>query len=146
MKKILLTTIVLMMSLLAVDKPVKQMDMSTNDMSKQNQEIAKLAAVEINKTLPHKIDQYTNLVDIVAKGATLVYTFEINTGGKSDDAVRLEDHSRMQRAVTGGVCRSSIRFLNANINISYIYSSAISKKELFRFDITKEKCTAGRNH
>jgi hypothetical protein len=77
---------------------------------------------------------------VSAKDTTLEYLFEINTGAKSDETVRKEDHARMEKAITEGVCRSSKRFLDAQINISYIYRSATSKSELFRFDITQQKC------
>jgi len=110
----------------------------------QNQKIAKLAAEEMNKTLPQTIDKYTTLVQIAAKGTVLEYLFEINTGAKSDETVQKEDHARMEKAITEGVCHSSKRFLDAKINITYIYRSAVSKAELFRFDISQEKCQQNR--
>jgi hypothetical protein len=106
----------------------------------QNNEVVKLAAQEISKQLPQKVDKYTNLVKIVGKDEVLLYTFEIDTGSKSDDTVIKEDKSRMKKAVTQGICTSSIRFLKSGINISYIYASAKSKKELFRFDVSMKDC------
>jgi len=110
------------------------------EMEKQNEQIALLVAKEISKTLPQTIDKYTTLVTITSKGSTLLYTFEINSGVKSDEAIIKEDHSRMKKAVTNGVCQSSSKFLKAGINTSYIYIGAKSKKELFRFDITQKDC------
>jgi len=119
---------------------VQQVDMPKKEMISQNKKIVSLAAEEMNKTLPQAIDDYTRLIRISARGTVLEYHFEINTGAKSDEMVRKEDHARMQKAITEGVCRSSKRFLDAQISISYIYRSAASKAELFRFDISQEKC------
>jgi len=110
------------------------------EFQKQKKEIARMVAQEISKTLPQKIDKYTTLSAITSKDATLIYTFDINSGAKSDEAIIKEDHSRMQRAVTKGVCQSSRKFLEAGINTRYIYRSAKSKKELFVFNITQDTC------
>jgi len=139
-KRLIAGVILLTQSLLATQTPVQSVDMPTKEMISQNQKIVKLAAEEMNKTLPQTIDKYTTLIQIAAKGTTLEYLFEINTGAKSDEAVRKEDHARMKKAITEGVCHSSKRFLDAEINISYIYRSAVSKAELFKFDINKERC------
>ena len=125
---------------------VRQMqtkELPLEQMQKQNREIVKLASEELSKTLPQKIDNYTTLMSVEGKGTTLIYTFEINTGAKSDDAVRKEDRERMQKAVTAGICDSSKRFLDSKITISYLYISANSKAELFRFDVTQAECPKG---
>jgi hypothetical protein len=57
-----------------------------------------------------------------------IYSFTIDTGSKSDKAVIKEDRERMQKAITAGVCRTSMRFLNAKVSLKYQYSSATSKK------------------
>ncbi len=119
---------------------IQQVDMPNKEMIAQNKKIVSLAAQEMSKTLPQKIDQYTQLLQIAAKGTILEYLFEINTGAKSDETVRKEDRSRMEQAITQGICTRSKRFLDAQIRISYVYRSAASKAELFRFDITQEKC------
>lgn len=110
------------------------------EMKKQNRHIVELASKEISKTLPQTIDKYTKLIKVDGKDTTLIYTYEIKTGSKSDESVKKEDHSRMGKAVTTGVCRSSKNFLDAQINITYLYISAISKAELFKFEITKKTC------
>jgi hypothetical protein len=146
MKKTLLIGIILLsQGLMASTAPASQPKMQSQELSvkqlaKQNKKITKLAAEEMNKTLPQKVDKFTELIRVSAKDTTLEYLFEINTGAKSDETVRKEDHARMEKAITEGVCRSSKRFLDAQINISYIYRSATSKSELFRFDITQQKC------
>ena len=111
------------------------------ELNRQNTKIAALAAKEMSKSLPQKVDQYTTITKIINDGTTLIYTFEINTGAKSDAAVKKEDHSRMQKAVTQGVCKSSNKFLLAGINTTYVYISAKTKDILFTFKITKDKCS-----
>ncbi len=106
----------------------------------QNQEVVKLAAKELSKELPQKIDSFTKLVNIEGKDELLLYTYEINTGSKSDESVIKEDKSRMQKAVTKGICNTSKRFLQVGIDISYIYVSEVSKKMLFRFDVSGKDC------
>ncbi|SFZ98598.1 hypothetical protein MNB_SV-5-1581 [hydrothermal vent metagenome] len=118
----------------------QKQDMPTSEMIKQNKQIVKLASQEISKTLPQKVDDYTTLQRVEGKDTTLTYVFEINTGSKSDEAVIKDDTERMKKVVTRGVCKSSKRFLDAQINVSYIYNSAISKKKLFQFDISKKDC------
>jgi hypothetical protein len=124
----------------ASEPVVKTQEFPKEELQKQKEQIAAMVVKEIAKTLPQKIDTYTTLTSIKSDGSTLVYTFEINSGAKSDEAIIKEDHSRMQRAVTEGVCQSSSKFLAAGINTRYIYRSAKSKKELFVFDITEAKC------
>ncbi len=106
----------------------------------QNLEVLKLAVAELSKNVPKKIDKYTTLVDVTSKDLTLIYVYEINTGGKSDETVRKEDHQRMRDAVTDGTCQSSKRFLKSGISLSYLYNSAVSKEKLFQFDVSQKDC------
>ncbi|RRS32284.1 MAG: hypothetical protein P794_01340 [Epsilonproteobacteria bacterium (ex Lamellibrachia satsuma)] len=115
-------------------------DSTADKIRLQNQNVIKMAASDMSKQLPQKVDDYTQLVKIEAKEQTLAYTFEINTGAKSDEAVIKEDKSRMKKAVTIGICNSSKRFLQSGIDISYIYTSAVSKRMLFQFDVNKKDC------
>lgn len=112
------------------------------EMQKQSREIVRLSSEELSKSLPQTVDKYTVLTAVEGKDTTLIYTFEINTGAKSDEAVKKEDRTRMQKAVTKGACQSAKKFLAAHISISYVYISAKSKEELFRFDITQADCPA----
>ena len=57
------------------------------DMKSQNKKIVQLVSKEIAQTLPQTIDKYTRLVSIDGVDTTLIYTFEINTGSKSDKDV-----------------------------------------------------------
>ncbi len=140
MKKITLLFLALSISLFSSDIKTKTAEFPAQEMKKQNQEIARLTAKSISKDLPTVIDKYTTLTKVISDNTTLIWTFEINTGAKSDKTVRAEDHSRMKKAVTEGICQSSNKFLTAGINTSYIYISAKSKAELFRFDISQKDC------
>jgi len=115
-------------------------DMPTDEMTKQNRTIVKLASEEMSKTLPQTIDKYTILQKVEAKGTALIYIYEINTGAKSDESIRNEDRSRMQEAVTYGICKTSKRFLDAKIDITYVYKSATSKVKLFEFNVSQKDC------
>ena len=119
---------------------MKQQEVDLNAF--QNKEVLKMAVAELSKGVPQKIDKYTTLVDVTSKDLTLIYVYEINTGVKSDDAVRKEDHGRMQRAIMKGACKSSKRFLESGISLSYLYNSAASKAKLFQFDVSLKDCPA----
>ncbi|OQX49507.1 MAG: hypothetical protein B5M46_05430 [Epsilonproteobacteria bacterium 4484_20] len=136
----LITAILCLVQMLSAEEKIAVKEYPLTDMQKQNRHIVKLASEELNKSLPQKVDKYTTLIKTEGKEETLFYTFEIDTGAKSDDAVKKEDRTRMQKAVTNGICRSSKRFLDAYINISYIYISARSRDELFRFDVKRADC------
>ncbi len=141
MKKSLLAfSIIMTLSQSTFAEGIKQQDLPVEEMQKQKREIVKLSSEEISKTLPQTVDKYTTLTTVQGKDTTLVYTFEINTGAKSDETVKKEDRTRMQKAVTTGICQSAKRFIDAQINISYIYISANTKVELFRFDVTRADC------
>jgi uncharacterized protein YxeA len=143
MKKILLsitTLIIIVQGSFAEESKIQTRELPQTEMIKQNKQIVELAAKELTKTLPQTIDRYTQLVKVEGKDSTLLYIFEINTGAKSDKAVQKEDRTRMKEAVTYGICRSSKRFLDAQINISYLYISSKSKVELFRFDVSQADC------
>jgi len=124
----------------ANDLPVKKQDVSPQQLQKQNKQIIKLVVKELSKDLPKTIDKYTMFTNISAKNSNLIYIFEINTGAKSDEAVRKEDRSRMREAVSYGVCKSSKRFMDAQITIIYNYISAKSKANLFNFKINQALC------
>jgi len=143
MKKIattLLLTGIFLHNLYAEPSTLTTQEFPKQELQKQKVEVATMVSEEISKTLPQKIDDYTVLTKVTHDGPTIVYTFEINSGAKSDDAIIKEDHSRMQRAVMQGVCQSSRKFLAAGINTRYIYISSKSKRELFVFNITQNEC------
>ncbi len=135
---ILLTTLI--QSIFANNLPIKNQDVSPQQLQKQNKEITKLAAQAESKNLPQVVNKYTTIVSIEAVDTTMIYTFEINTGVKSDETIINEDHSKMKRIITEGICKSSKRFMDAQITKTYIYKSAISKKKLFQFDVNQAVC------
>ena len=139
-KSLLALSIIITLSQSILAEGIKQQDLPVEEMQKQKREIVKLSSEEISRTLPQTVDKYTVLTKVEGKDTTITYTFEINTGAKSDEAVKKEDRTRMQKAVTMGICQSSKRFIDAQINISYIYISAKSKAELFRFAVTQADC------
>ena len=139
-KSLIALSIITTLSQYSLAEGIKQQDLPVEEMQKQKQEIVKLSSEEISKTLPQTVDKYTVLTKVEGKDSTIVYTFEINTGAKSDEAVKKEDRTRMQKAVTTGICQSSKRFIEADISISYIYISAASKANLFQFDVSKADC------
>ena len=114
----------------------KEVDLNTF----QNKEVLRLAREELSKHLPQKIDKYTALTDVSIKDLTLIKTYEINTGSKSDESVQKEDHNRMKKAITKGTCQTSQRFLKSGISLSSIYISAKSRIKLFQFDISEKDC------
>lgn len=138
--KFLFITLIALLPILGSASEDKGKGISPEAVKQQNMNVIKMAAEEMSKSLPTVVDKKTNLVNIKADGTTLVYIFEIDTTPKSDETVKKEDHSRMQKAVTEGVCRSSERFLKSDISIRYIYKNTHSKAELFKFDINKESC------
>jgi hypothetical protein len=141
MKKILLTLLLLTQFSLADDVAKRVEDLPQKEMISQNKLIINLFVEEISKTLPKEIDKYTQLSSVTSNDLTLLYTFDINAEAKSDETIQKEDRTRMKNSVTRGICQSSKRFLDAQINISYLYLSAKTKAELFRFDVTQEECT-----
>jgi len=106
----------------------------------QNHKVLQSAVDAYKKNLPQKVDKYTTFTDVKSQGLTLIRVYEINTGAKSDETVRNEDKSRMQKAIQYGVCTTSKRFLDSNINLTYLYKSAKSKADLFKFEFSAKDC------
>jgi len=140
MNKFTLLLISLSLTLFSSEIQSRTGTFPAKEMKSQNKEIVRMVVEEISSTLPQKIDKYTELTAIKADETTMIYYFEINTGSKSDETVKNEDRSRMKKAVTKGVCQSAERFINAQINITYLYISAKTKNTLFRFDISQKDC------
>lgn len=119
---------------------VRSQNLSVDKMKEQNKTLIKMVVEEISKKLPQVVDKYTKFTKISNEDLTLIYTFEIDTGDKNDDDVIKQSEDRMRRVITKGICQSSSRFLNADIDISYRYINANTKTKLFRFDVTKKDC------
>jgi len=137
---IFLTIIITGQSIFASNLPVKNQNVSPEQLTSQNIQITKLVAEQLSKDLPKTIDKFTKFTNIVASDANLIYTFEINIGSKTDKEVINEDRSRMRDAVVSGICQSSKRFMDAQITMTYEYVSSQSKTKLFQFDVNKSDC------
>ncbi len=106
----------------------------------QNGEILKMMKEELSKNVPKKIDPYTTLVAVDVDGLTLVSTYEINTGVKSDESVRKNDMPRMRNAIIQGECkRSKIHFENG-MAIEYRYKNFNTKKDIFGIKVELKDC------
>ncbi len=138
-KKLLILSMAFI-ALNANDLPTKSQDMSIEDMRASNKQIASLAVAEMSKSLPQQIDKFTKLVKCEAKDSTIIYTHELSVPPKSDEELKKDGLSRMKDSLIYGTCEHSARFLQADITIRYIYTSASSKAELFRLDIDKKSC------
>jgi len=138
--RMILSTLITLLLLTQTILSIEEKEYPIDKLKEQNQKIIKMVVEEISKKLPQEVDKYTKMTRVRDENLTLIYTFEINTGAKSDEAVRKDDETRMEKAISKGVCQSSKRFLEAGVTLSYEYLSAVSKKELFTFTMTQKKC------
>jgi len=106
----------------------------------QNREILEMMKKELSKGLPKKIDPYTTLVSVDVDALTLISTYEINTGGKSDESVRKNDMPRMTKAIIHGECRRSKVHFENGMAIKYRYKNAVTKKDIFDITISLKDC------
>jgi hypothetical protein len=144
MNRLIVSAIVLMMfgAISNATEVIKEgKEYPLDKLREQNKKIIKMVVEEISKNLPQKVDKYTQITNIRDENLTLIYTFEINTGVKSDEAVKKEDELRMKKNITKGVCQSSKRFLDSGVTLTYKYMSASTKKELFTFTMTQKLCS-----
>ncbi|GEM_PF-1195209 len=114
-------------------------DLNADKMRRQNLSVVKKAVEGLRQTLPQKVDDYTQLVAIDGNGTRLIYTFEVNTGAKSDETMRKEG-TRMAPRILKGICRSAERFMDADISLTYRYISSATRTEVLRVDADKSKC------
>jgi len=106
----------------------------------QNLNVVKKAVEGIGENLPEKVDKYTTLVGIDSNGTQLIYIFEVDGGMRSDEALREDGKKRMAPVVKDGICNSSKRFLQSDIDIQYRYLSKVTKNEILRVDVSLEDC------
>lgn len=144
MKNILLSLLVLGSTSLFAEEPLK-VDPSAQanadkQMKLQNKNVIKHVVAEYSNKLPQEVDKFTTLREISSDDLTLIYSFDIKTGDKSDEAVKKEDGPRMETYIKDGICKSSRRFLESDIIIKYDYYSVKSKKELFSFRVEAKDC------
>lgn len=142
MKKQLFILLTLAMSsTLSAETKMQNRELPAEELKTQNKTVAKMASLEISKSLPQKIDKFTTLTSAQAKEATIIYTYELDIATKSDETIKKEDHTKMKEAITKGSCIGSKRFLDADIALRYIYISKKTKAELFQFNIDKKSCS-----
>jgi len=114
-------------------------DLSIDKMREQNLIVVKKAAEGIRQSLPQKVDDFTKLIAIDSNGTRLTYTFEVNTGAKSDETMRKEG-MKMAPRILKGICHSAERFMEADILLTYRYVSSATRNEVLRVDADKSKC------
>lgn len=120
--------------------PMQNQELSAEQLRGQNKEIAKLAATEMGKSAPLQVDKFTTLTSVSSKDTTIIYNYELNIADKSDSDIVKNDSKRMKDSIIKGSCLNAKRFLDADISLKYIYSSAKSKKELFIVLVDKASC------
>jgi hypothetical protein len=114
-------------------------DLSVDKMREQNLNVVKKAVEGMRENLPQKVDSFTKLITVDSNGTQLIYTFEVNTGAKSDDTMRKEG-LKMAPRILKGICGSAKRFIEADISLSYRYISSATRTEVLRVDGDKSKC------
>lgn len=139
--KLLISTLLLFfVSAYASDTIKEGKEYPVDKMKEQITQIIKMTVTEVSKTLPQKIDKYTKITKVRDENLTLIYTFEINSGAKSDEYIKKEGKARMEKPVSKGICQSSKRFLDAGVTLRYEYIRASTQKELFTFTLNQKKC------
>ncbi len=118
-------------------------DLSVDKMREQNLIVVKKAAEGIGETLPQRVDEFTKLTAIDANGTRLIYTFAVDAGPKSDEAMRAKG-TKMAPRVLQGICTSAERFMEADISLTYRYINSGTKTEILRVDADKSKCPQKR--
>ena len=123
-------------------KPTLQLggDLSIDRMREQNIHVVQKAVEGLNQNLPIEIDKSTKLVKVEGEGARLIYTFEIKTAPKSDKELIEEGRTKVAPRVKKGLCHSADRFLQAGIDITYIYKNSATGNTILELNVTKKDC------
>lgn len=114
-------------------------ELSPDKLKEQNLNVVQKAVEGIRETLPQKVDDFTNIVAIDSNGTKLIYTFEVQSGPQSDEAMR-QKGEKMAPRIKEGICMTSKRFLQADISIKYRYISSATQKEILSVDVDKYQC------
>ncbi len=115
-------------------------DLKIDKMRAQNLNVVKKAVEGIGETLPQKVDTYTQMISIDSNGTELIYTFEVDAGSKSDEALKKDGHTRMAPAIRKGICTNSKRFLQSDITITYRYLNKATQNEILKVTMNKIQC------
>jgi hypothetical protein len=148
----LITVLVALSSLCAAEtmptfQPKLQVgkELSVDKLREQNLNVVQKAVEGIGEHLPQKVDDYTKLIAVDSNGTTLIYTFEVLSGPQSDDTLKRQGKGMAPR-IQRGICLSSKRFLQADIDLRYRYISSQSRQEILRVDVDKYRCQDIWNH
>ena len=114
-------------------------DLSIDKIRQQNLTVVQKAVEGIRKTLPQKVDNYTQFVAIESNGTRLIYTFSVDAGPKTDDALRAQGRGMAPR-IFKGMCTSAERFIQADIALTYRYINKATQAEILRVDADKKLC------
>ena len=114
-------------------------DLTIDKLRQQNLTVVKKAVEGIRLTLPQKVDQFTQFVAIDSNGTRLIYTFAVDAGPKTDDALRAKGQGMAPR-VLKGMCDSADRFIQADIALTYRYVNKATQTEILRVDADKKLC------
>ena len=144
----LFTLLILTLSILSAGMdttPFKQSlqlggDLSIEKMREQNINVVQKAVEGLNQNLPVEIDRSTKLVKVEGKDTRLIYTFEIKTAPKSDKELIEEGRTKVAPRVKKGLCHSADRFLQAGIDITYIYQNSATGNTILELNVTKKDC------
>jgi len=114
-------------------------ELGIDKLREQNLNIVQKAVEGIRETLPQRVDDYTQIIAIDSNGTELIYTFEVQSGPQTDEAMKAKG-KRMIPRIQRGICTSSKRFLQVDISIRYRYISSATKNEILLVDVDKSNC------
>ena len=114
-------------------------DLTIDKLRQQNLTVVKKAVEGIRQTLPQKVDNYTQFVAIDSNGTRLIYTFAVDAGPKTDEALQAKG-KKMAPRVLKGMCSSADRFIQADIALTYRYVNKATQTEILRVDADKHLC------
>ncbi len=114
-------------------------DLSIDKIRQQNLTVVQKAVEGIRKTLPQKVDNYTQFVAIESNDTRLIYTFEVDAGPKTDETLKKEGKGMAPR-IFKGMCTSAERFIQADIALTYRYVNKATQSEILRIDADKKLC------
>jgi hypothetical protein len=105
---------------------------------KQVEEEQRLAAAQLKPTLPRKLDTITTLIDAVATGGVLAYTYTLDTSKFTMDAEFIQ---RVRKSTTTTVCKNEqlASSMKRGAVYRYIYLDPQSKP-LGNFDVKTTDC------
>ena len=114
-------------------------DLTIDKLREQNLIVVQKAVEGIRETLPQKVDKFTQFIAIDSNSTRLIYTFAVDAGPKTDEALRAKGKKMAQR-IFKGMCGSADRFIQADISLTYRYVNKATQTEILRVDADKKLC------